>query len=109
MRLWQLFSFEPKQSNAQHKELIRESNTKWKMATGEKWQTSVEVTREPKTRIGARETGQQASEKKAEERTYKLVKKRAVDAEEDRCGTRVRRWTRRKPRKHRSTEQPAHD
>ena len=34
----------------------------------------MEITREPKTRIGARETGQQASEKNAEERTYKLVK-----------------------------------
>ena len=32
MRLWQLFSFEPEQTNVQHKELTCKSNTKWKMA-----------------------------------------------------------------------------
>ena len=53
--------------------------------SGDKMQTKVEVTREPKPRIGARETGQQTSEKKAEEWTYKMARKRAVDAEEDRC------------------------
>ena len=88
MRLWQLFSFEPEQSNAQHKE-VEDGDS------GEKKQTSAEVTREPKPRIGARDRilasgykklksttkqcqqraskehgQQQASAKKAEERTY---------------------------------------
>ena len=52
--------------------------------SGDKMQTKVEVTREPKPRIGARETGQQTSEKKAEQwqgRELSMPKNTGVEQE----------------------------
>ena len=115
------------QSNARHKELTRERNTSWKTATRAGRSKRARKSRASRNQESARETGHRRQDtrsflkrttravptarkrKESGRSEIQLVKERAVDAKEDKCGTRAGRWTRSMHRKHRSTEQPAHD
>ena len=66
-------------TNVQQKELTCKSNTKWKMANRATRCKRKLKSRASRNQESARETGQQTSEKKAEEWTYKLARARRVD------------------------------